>query len=242
VAQVDFYAGTTLLGTATAPPFEYTWSDVAAGSYGLTARATDNQSGTATSSPVTVTVNGSLPPPWSSQDVGAVGLAGSATYSAGTFTLNGSGAGIGGTSDQFHFVHQTLTGDGQIVARITGVQNVNSFSKGGIMIRESLAANSTNAAMLITGGNRLHFQRRLTTGATTGYSSGSQTTPHWVKLVRTGDTFTASRSTNGVSWTVSGSYVIPMSPDVFVGLVMSSNNNAILGTATLDNVTVTPGN
>jgi hypothetical protein len=56
VVRVDFYQGTTLLGTRTAPPYSYTWSGVPAGSYSLNAKATDDAGATATSATVTVTV------------------------------------------------------------------------------------------------------------------------------------------------------------------------------------------
>jgi RHS repeat-associated protein len=57
VAKVDFYQGTTLLGTSTAAPYSFAWTGVAAGSYSLTAVATDNLGGTTTSAAVAITVN-----------------------------------------------------------------------------------------------------------------------------------------------------------------------------------------
>lgn len=57
VAKVDFYQRTTLLGTSTAAPYSFAWTGVAAGSYSLTAVATDDRGGTTTSAAVTVTVN-----------------------------------------------------------------------------------------------------------------------------------------------------------------------------------------
>ncbi|MET0917176.1 MAG: Ig-like domain-containing protein [Burkholderiales bacterium] len=56
VARVDFYQGATLLGTRTEPPFAYTWTGVAAGSYSLAATATDNAGASKTSSAIGVTV------------------------------------------------------------------------------------------------------------------------------------------------------------------------------------------
>ena len=56
VSKVDFYQGTTLLGTATASPYSYTWTGVAAGTYSITAKATDNAGAVTTSSAVSVTV------------------------------------------------------------------------------------------------------------------------------------------------------------------------------------------
>lgn len=59
VASVSYFAGATLIGTATVTPYSLTWSDVPAGNYSLTARATDNRGLAATSTPVTLTVTGS---------------------------------------------------------------------------------------------------------------------------------------------------------------------------------------
>jgi len=56
VAKVDFYQGATLIGTATAAPYNITWTGVPQGSYSLTAVATDDAGATATSDPVAVTV------------------------------------------------------------------------------------------------------------------------------------------------------------------------------------------
>ncbi len=56
VARVDFFAGTNLLGTSTNSPPSFTWTNVAAGRYSLTAQATDDRGGTSTSNPVNVTV------------------------------------------------------------------------------------------------------------------------------------------------------------------------------------------
>ena len=42
VQKVEFYSGTTLLATVAAPPYAYTWTGVAAGTYSLGAMAYDN--------------------------------------------------------------------------------------------------------------------------------------------------------------------------------------------------------
>ncbi len=56
VARVDFYRGTTLLGSDTSAPYAFAWANVPAGTYTLTAVARDTQGATATSAPVVVTV------------------------------------------------------------------------------------------------------------------------------------------------------------------------------------------
>jgi len=55
IARVEFYAGTTKIGEDTTAPFQLAWTPGAAGAHTLTAVATDNAYGVATSIPVTVT-------------------------------------------------------------------------------------------------------------------------------------------------------------------------------------------
>ncbi len=62
ITKVDFFQGGALLGTATAPPYTFTWNNVAAGTYTIAANAQNNFGavGTATT---TITVNGANIPP-----------------------------------------------------------------------------------------------------------------------------------------------------------------------------------
>ena len=60
-----------------------------------------------------------LPAPKTDADIGSPTLAGSAAYSSGVYTVQGSGADIYGTSDQFNFVSQPLTGNQTLIARVT---------------------------------------------------------------------------------------------------------------------------
>ena len=57
VSKVEFYNGSTLLGTDTSAPYTYTWTGVAAGTYAITAKATDNAGASTTTAAVSVTVN-----------------------------------------------------------------------------------------------------------------------------------------------------------------------------------------
>ncbi|BCB27726.1 hypothetical protein SKTS_26120 [Sulfurimicrobium lacus] len=57
IARVEYYQGTTLIGTATAAPYSATWQNVAAGQYSLTAKAIDNGGGESYASAVSITVS-----------------------------------------------------------------------------------------------------------------------------------------------------------------------------------------
>ena len=64
MAQVDFYQGGFLLGSDTTAPFGFSWTNAAAGTYTLTARATDDLGAVTTSAAVHITVNpGANTPP-----------------------------------------------------------------------------------------------------------------------------------------------------------------------------------
>jgi regulation of enolase protein 1 (concanavalin A-like superfamily)/phosphatidylserine/phosphatidylglycerophosphate/cardiolipin synthase-like enzyme len=180
-----------------------------------------------------------LPSPWASVDVGGTGLAGSASASSGVFTVNGAGADIWGTSDSFQFVYQTLVGDGQIVARVTGEQNTSAFAKAGVMMRNSLSATDANVILDLNPGGNVEFMARSTSGAATAWLSGTtHALPAWVMLARTGSTVTASVSSDGTTWTTVGTTSVPMGASVFVGLVVCSHTTSALNTSTFDNVTV----
>jgi len=57
ITKVEFYNGTTLLGTSTASPYTYSWKNLAVGTYSITAVATDNLGNSTTSAPVAIKIN-----------------------------------------------------------------------------------------------------------------------------------------------------------------------------------------
>ena len=96
----------------------------------------------AASSEVSATPQSVLPAPRLTMDIGNVGLAGSAAFSGGTYTLQGAGAGITGTADACRFVYQTASGDCDVIVRVESLTNTGTNAMAGVMIRESLAANA----------------------------------------------------------------------------------------------------
>src|SRR5262249_59461364 len=110
--------------------------------------------------------NGSatLPQGWSDADIGATGVAGSATFSGGTFTVKGSGADIWSTSDSFNYVFQSSMGNTTITARVASQENTNIWAKSGVMIRETTAANSSYVFVFVTPGHGVNMQYRAGAG------------------------------------------------------------------------------
>ncbi len=184
---------------------------------------------------LTVTLTSTLPPGWLDVDVGSVGVAGSASYANGTFTVKASGQYIWNNADGMHFVYQPLSGDGTILARVVSLQGGASSQTAGVMIREALTAGSTHAYTTYGGSSSMYLVYRTSTGGSTlAQNSGVVTLPYWVKVVRSGNIFP-----DGVNWTQVGSnQTINMGANVYIGLAVSSNNNSALATATFDNVSV----
>ncbi|HEX7261460.1 MAG TPA: DUF1349 domain-containing protein, partial [Luteolibacter sp.] len=190
----------------------------------------------------TIRVIGGVPTGWTSGDIGLVGVAGSASESGGTYTVSGSGTDIWGTADSFQFVSQTLTGDGEIRARVTSQSNPGYDPKAGVMIRSGSGAGAVNAMMTVAPAG-YHFQYRATASGTSGVTYGPAPNPmpnNWIRLVRSGNLFTGYRSADGVTWTQAGSVPLTMGSSVSIGLAVCSKNNSGLSTATFDNVSITP--
>jgi hypothetical protein len=180
----------------------------------------------------------SLPSGWATTDIRTTG--GSATGSGGSFTMTGAGADIWGNADAFRYVYKTLTGDGSIVAQVTGVEHAHAWTKAGVMMRATLSAGSPHAMMIVSADKGLAFQRRVAANGLSSHTSGGTgQAPQFVKLVRTGTTFTASRSADGTTWTVIGSSTIAMPATIYVGLAVTSHVSGVAATATFASTAVT---
>jgi regulation of enolase protein 1 (concanavalin A-like superfamily) len=93
----------------------------------------------------------------------------------------------------------------------------------------------------VSTGKGLAFQRRTATGGlSTNTSGGSGTAPYWVKLARSGQTITASVSSDGSTWRVVGQDTFSMASTIDVGLAVSSHDTTRAATGTFTNVVITP--
>lgn len=181
----------------------------------------------------------SLPHNWSHADVGNIEMLGEAGYENKEFNLIAGGADIGGTNDAFHFAYTQLTGDGEIVVRVKTLQFTDPWAKAGIMLRESLDAGSKDVFAAVTAEGNWEFQTRtMDDSVSTSNTGKAGKVPYWIKMVRTGDLFTAFISADGNRWKAIGSASIPLSKKLYVGLAVTSHNNAALNSSLFDNVSV----
>jgi len=198
-----------------------------------------------------------LPPGWSNRDIGDA-TGGSATETAGTWTIKASGHDIWGDADGFHFVYIPVSGDCTITARVQSLAApspyaINDWAKAGVMIRETLDPGSKFSDVIVSAANGVRFQERnaSNTSATsdTPVATPDQlaaSAPLWVRLKRVdSSTFYGYYSTDGTNWTemVWGPRTIDMARNVYVGLAVTAHTdggpaNDDFVQAVFDNVTI----
>ncbi len=168
--------------------------------------------------------------------------------SDGSVAMSGEGIDIGGTTDEFRFVYKTLTGNGSITARVDSIENTADNAEGGIMIRNTIDANSAHAMPFIRPNGSVSFQRRSTKGGdTTVTDLTGLGYPYWVRVTRSGNTLTAERSVDGVTWlsfeadpnTPSTITVTGLNNSVLIGFAVDSRVADTLAAATFSNVSTT---
>jgi hypothetical protein len=152
--------------------------------------------------------------------------------------MTGSGVDIWSFSDEFHFAYKEFTGASAIIAKVESVSNTHEFAKAGVMIRDTLDADSKYAGLFITPENGVRFQYRTDVGATTDrqFVEGI-TAPYWVKLERSlGGLVRAYYSADGTAWERFDLTQVTMSTPMYIGLAVTSHDAALTCEAKFSNV------
>ncbi len=184
---------------------------------------------------------GFLPTRWLTQDVGIVGKTGSACYNKSVFRLQSSGKDIWDKADGFRIAYKVFNGDGNIIARVDSLDNVNPWNKAGVMFRETLDSTSRNAFMAITGGNGATFQYRNNTSGLSNFSNITGiTAPYWVKAVKKGTSYSGYISQDSLTWKQVGKTVDLGfgSGAIIAGIALTSHNNSKLSKAVFSKVPI----
>ena len=259
ISSVAFYQGSTLLGTDTTSPYSFTWNSVAAGSYSLTARATDDDGATTTSSAVSVTVNaaGNTPP-----SASITSPANGATFTApASITINANASDTDGTISSVEFYQgSTLLGtDTTSPYSFTW----NSVAAGSYSLTaratDNSGATTTSAAVSITvnssgGGSSVAYQAEAYTSQSgntvqttySGYTGsgyvdfgGNGTWLEWNNIGGGGSTL-AFRYANGS--TVNRQCELRVNGTVIGNLSMVPTGNWTTWATNTVTVTINPGN
>ncbi|MGC8887034.1 MAG: lamin tail domain-containing protein, partial [Verrucomicrobiia bacterium] len=153
---------------------------------------------------------------------------------SGGFNITTRGTNIGDYADQFSFVYRQQVGDFDIRVRVSELTLTDPWTRAGLMVRETLNQNSTFAATFATpSAVGCFFESRATVGGASSRSGYYPVTyPYtWLRLKRSGNTFTGYASFNGENWTQLGTVTINMALTAYFGMAVSSRNAAAAATA-----------
>jgi hypothetical protein len=183
------------------------------------------------------------PSPWNCADIGGPAPAGTQSFdpNTGTWTIQAGGSDITGTSDEFRYVWQTLAGDGSVIANVASQTDSSPAAKAGVMLRASTDPGAPNYALVVSPAQGIKVQVRKTQGATTTkLANPTGATPAWVKITRSGNTFTAYTSADGVTWTLipGSSITVNLGASLLAGLAETSHSSGELCTVTMSGVSV----
>ena len=180
-----------------------------------------------------------VPNNWFDGDVGNVGTKGWTVYQNGTFTVNGAGADIWGARDAYHAVESSIGADGVIVARVTAENAADAFAKAGVIAANSKGSTEPTVILDIRPNGIIEFMARPSFGGQMAFVAGSASPlPVWLKLQRTGSTFTGYMSADGNDWQVVGSTNVSMPTNINAGIAVTSHDTSALNTSTFDHLSV----
>ncbi len=172
-------------------------------------------------------------------DIGAVGVPGDGGFSATTGDIKGSGADIWGTADAFYFFRQWWTSDATATVRVQSLEHTHRWAKFGLMFRESADPASRHVMLVVSAGAGLAMQYRAQpAGISSNVALTTGAAPEWLRLRRSGNTFTGSASEDGVTWRTVGSVTLPLDVDTFVGVAITSHDNTTLASGVFDSLSV----
>ena len=222
ISKVEYYrGGTTLIGTSTVSPFAYTWNSVTSGSYSLTAKAYDNDGGTTTSSPISISVNPAAP----SVVASATPLSGGVPLNVSFTATNSGGAATDwswnfgdGTSSSLQNPSHSYTSPGLFTARVTatGLGGNSSYS---LNINVVLSPSVSITATPMVGSRPLAVSFTVTNsgGAISNYAwafgnGGTSSSANPVYTYTNAGSFTATLNATNVGGTSSASQIIVVNP------------------------------
>src|SRR5204863_845804 len=133
-------------------------------------------------------------------DIGNPGLGGYITATPNGFNVVGGGSDIGGTTDEFQFAYQIRNGNFDVEVRVESIDQINAWSKAGLMARASLNPDSVFAAVLTTPSIPGTFFESRATTAGSAAMAGWLPVNHpytWLRLQRIAATFSGFGSFDG---------------------------------------------
>lgn len=156
-----------------------------------------------------------------------------------TYRMSGGGTDIWGKADEFSFTWVRVSGDGSLMADVTFAQPLAyPISKAVLMIRQGLSAEAAYADVAIHADGHITLQYRDSAAEETKDTTLPEHGPTGIRLVRKGNTFTASAVFADGHLGAPASTTVAMQDPVYVGIGVGSHNAHALQTVTFSHVSM----
>jgi RHS repeat-associated protein len=242
ITKVQFFRGSTVLATLTAPPFTTTWSNAAKGTFTLTAKATDNLGVTTTSMPVVIKVGSNTAPSVGIETSASSGLIAPATVmlQAAASDVDGSVAEveyyngdalIGRSTTAPFFLEWGNIAAGNYTITAKAIDNLGASSRSAS--RAMIVASNNAPLVALTSpvpGQPLIGPLNITLTATASDADGSVTKVEFLD----GDTVLATLNAAPFSYVLANAI-----PGTYQFSVRATDNHGISTTSASTEITVT---
>ena len=186
--------------------------------------------------------NGNLGIFTDSGDVGSPAKKGSAEFSGGQYKITGSGANIWAKEDQFQYVWRSMTGNFTVKTTLEFLGKGEDHRKAGIMLRQSLDADSVYGDIVIHGNGMPGLQWRSNKGEKTNTFDLPFDSPgkYRLQLVRSGAGLTVSMAKDGAELKQVVRTEVTFQGPILVGLAVCAHNADNMETVVFSDVSVDP--
>ena len=153
----------------------------------------------------------------------------------GLYSLSASGVGFEPVKDALRLSYLEKSGDAEIIVRIKSFQGDAAAARAGLTIRQSLAANSRHASIVVNGSKAVESLYRSQDGKSVVTHEGASFSPGtYLRIRKSDDKISLSHSANLKDWTTLNQIQIEFGPNYLIGLVIGSQTDGKLSTATFE--------
>jgi hypothetical protein len=203
--------------------------------------------GAPTTQPTPLGSTAPCPTPWTCSDMGNPAIVGSQTLVNGRWTIQGGGTDIWwNQTDELHLVSRPVTGDMSISTCVVSQKGGTPYLKSGLMIRQSLDANSIYYAVSVEPDSGPHGILVVEARTHAGILAQpiltiDDATPICLKIVRIENVYTAYTSSDDKTWKLipnSTGLGVGLPATALVGLTVTAKDPQAVNTTVFTNVKV----
>jgi hypothetical protein len=178
-------------------------------------------------------------------DVGAVQIAGSVEYDPAreSYLVTGGGENMWSGTDAFHFAWKRVSGDVALAADVRWIgTGGNAHRKAGLIIRQSLEANSPYVDVVVHGDGLTSLQCREAQADATHEVQANLAAPGRIGLEKQGDyVFMSAGAAGEALHTTGGSFRVKFREPFYIGLAVCAHDNKVVEKAVFSNVAIRTG-